>query len=74
VSLAGVSGDLSLFCIVEVFGPSGVIEVAYARPDANTTLQTATLSLSPVDNIGSIGWTCRSTLANRYLPSACRTS
>jgi type IV pilus assembly protein PilA len=53
---------------------SGVIEVAYARPDANTTLQAATMSLSPVDNTGSIGWTCRSTLANRYLPSACRTS
>lgn len=53
---------------------TGVILIAFTRPDANVALQTATITLSPLDNTGSIGWTCKATLANRYLPSACRTS
>lgn len=54
--------------------PSGVIQIAYDRNDSNAILRAATLTLSPIDNVGSIGWSCKSTLANQYLPSACRTN
>lgn len=53
---------------------TGVIEVAYQRGDSNDVLQRATLSLSPYDAVGSIGWTCKSTLDNRYLPTSCRSN
>jgi type IV pilus assembly protein PilA len=52
----------------------GVILISYQRSDASDILQSETMSLSPIDNAGSIGWTCKSTLANRYLPTACRSS
>lgn len=51
---------------------SGKVLIAYQSGQANTILQAATMTLSPIDNTGSIGWTCSSTLANRYLPSTCR--
>jgi type IV pilus assembly protein PilA len=50
----------------------GVVKVAYANPDSNDLLKTSTLSLSPIDNSGSVAWTCRSTLAGNYLPLTCR--
>jgi type IV pilus assembly protein PilA len=53
---------------------SGVILIAYKKSDANALLQQNTVSLSPIDNTGSIGWVCKSTLDNRYLPSTCRTN
>lgn len=53
---------------------SGKIVVSYDHPDSNKTLQSQTLTLSPIDNSGSIAWTCRSSLAGRYLPTACRTN
>lgn len=53
---------------------SGVIRVSYANPNTNKTLSGETLSLSPLDNTGSIAWTCRSTIANQYLPTSCRTN
>lgn len=54
--------------------PSGVILIAYETPDANAILHPNTISLSPIDNTGSIGWVCKSTLDNRYLPTTCRTN
>jgi len=51
---------------------TGVILISYNRPDANAGLNGQTMSLSPIDNTGSIGWTCKSTLGGRYLPSSCR--
>lgn len=51
---------------------TGVILISYTRPDANAVLNGQTMSLSPIDNTGSIGWTCKSTLSGRYLPSSCR--
>lgn len=51
---------------------TGVILISYARPDSNAALSGQTMSLSPIDNTGSIGWTCKSTLNGRYLPSSCR--
>jgi type IV pilus assembly protein PilA len=53
---------------------TGVILIAYATPDANALLQPNTMTLSPIDNTGSIGWVCKSTLNNRYLPTTCRTN
>ncbi|MET4676518.1 MULTISPECIES: pilin [unclassified Luteibacter] len=54
--------------------PTGVIRISYNSSDSNEALRPKTVSLSPIDNAGSIGWTCNSTLANRYLPSPCRSS
>lgn len=51
---------------------TGKIEVAYNRPDSNATLRDKTLTLSPIDNSGSIGWTCFANVTDRYLPSSCR--
>lgn len=51
---------------------TGVIVIAYQRPDTNDALKQQTLSLSPTDTVGAIGWTCRSTLGDRYLPTPCR--
>jgi type IV pilus assembly protein PilA len=53
---------------------SGKIVIAYSNGETNTNLKSQTLNLSPVDNGGSIGWTCSSTMPGRYLPTACRTS
>jgi type IV pilus assembly protein PilA len=53
---------------------TGKVQIAYARSDANTRLQGQTLTLSPIDGGGSIGWSCSSTIANRYLPPACRSN
>jgi type IV pilus assembly protein PilA len=50
----------------------GTVLIAYQRPDTNSALQGGTVTLSPIDNSGSIGWTCRSQLGNQFLPSACR--
>lgn len=51
---------------------TGKVLISYTRPDANKTLQSGTLTLSPFDNTGSIGWSCSTTLNNRYVPSVCR--
>lgn len=53
---------------------TGKVQIAYSRPDTNINLRSQTVTLSPIDNGGSIGWTCSSSLANRYLPSTCRTN
>ncbi|APG06533.1 prepilin-type N-terminal cleavage/methylation domain-containing protein [Luteibacter rhizovicinus DSM 16549] len=53
---------------------TGAILIAYEKPDANAVLQVSTITLSPIDNTGSIGWVCKSTLDNRYLPTTCRTN
>jgi type IV pilus assembly protein PilA len=50
----------------------GKIQVSYKKPDSNDILRLNTLTLSPLDNTGSIGWTCSSSLENRYLPTSCR--
>lgn len=51
---------------------SGKIVIAYDHPDTNSNLQKQTLNLSPLDNGGSISWTCSSTMSNSYLPVSCR--
>jgi type IV pilus assembly protein PilA len=51
---------------------TGKVQIAYAQPDSNTKLKSQTVILSPIDNGGSIGWKCSSTMAGRYLPATCR--
>lgn len=55
---------------------NGLITVTYGGPNANAKLSTSeTLLISPITNVGSIQWTCKSggsTLPDKYLPSSCR--
>ncbi|NID05208.1 prepilin-type N-terminal cleavage/methylation domain-containing protein [Luteibacter jiangsuensis] len=53
---------------------TGVILIAYLRPDSNEALKHQTITLSPIDTVGAIGWTCKSTLNDRYLPTSCRSN
>jgi type IV pilus assembly protein PilA len=46
--------------------------VATFGNDANKNIQSGTLTLSPVDRGGSIEWVCKSSLASKYVPKACR--
>jgi len=51
---------------------AGLITASYGS-GANTALQSGTLSLSAVTNVGSIQWTCKSTgIPQKYLPSSCK--
>jgi type IV pilus assembly protein PilA len=51
----------------------GLITVAYTGPDANNAIRPDTLLLSPVTQVGSLIWTCKSSnLPAKYLPSSCR--
>jgi type IV pilus assembly protein PilA len=52
---------------------AGVITVTYGR-DANTKIAGAALTMSPLDNAGSVSWTCANDfrLQNKWLPAACR--
>ena len=51
-------------------GTAGVITVAFSATKVATG---ATLTLTPADNGGSIGWTCASaTMNKKYLPASCR--
>ena len=47
-----------------------------AASDANASVQSDTVSISPVTDTGSIVWACKpgatNPLANQYLPKACR--
>jgi len=51
----------------------GIVTVTYNGPEVNATIAGQTLTLTPTDNNGSIGWTCAAgTLNNKHLPAACR--
>ena len=52
---------------------AGVITVTYGR-DADAKIAGAALTMTPLDNAGSVSWTCASAprLQNKWLPAACR--
>ena len=52
---------------------AGVITVTYGR-DTDAKIAGATLTMTPLDNAGSVSWTCASAprLQNKWLPAACR--
>jgi type IV pilus assembly protein PilA len=68
-SPASISGKYVSSVKIET---DGTISIAYQQSDTNSAIQNGTVVLSPVDNSGSIGWTCRSRLGDRFLPAACR--
>ncbi len=49
----------------------GVITVTYGN-SANANLTGDNLTITPLDNGGSLSWDCQSPLADKYMPSACR--
>jgi type IV pilus assembly protein PilA len=51
----------------------GVITVTYGA-DANVNILGATLTMTPLDNTGSVSWTCAAgaILVDKWLPAACR--
>ncbi len=76
-ALAGLeaSGNITGKYVTQVaVGANGVITVTYGN-SANANITGDSLSLTPVDNLGSVSWTCAnaSGLENKWLPAACRT-
>jgi len=70
-SAASISGKYASSVDVS----NGVIKVLYAGPQASANIRASSqyLVLSPIDNGGSIDWSCKpSTVARKYLPSPCR--
>ena len=57
-------------------GANGVISVLFnATLGGNPTMNAKTITLTPVDNGGTVGWTCAigaTTTLYKYVPSTCR--
>ena len=54
---------------------TGTISVLFNATKANSKIQNAILVLSPITSVGSTKWTCKTgtpTIANKYLPTNCR--
>ena len=58
---------------VEVTG-AGLIEVTYGGTEVNAKILNAVMTMTPVDSVGSVTWSCAGdgTLLPKWLPSACR--
>jgi type IV pilus assembly protein PilA len=68
---ASISGKY--VSLVTVGATRGQIVVTYGGPKVNTKIKGNTLTLSAIDNNGSVSWTCRqTTLGQKYLPSSCK--
>jgi len=54
-------------------GAGGIITVSYGL-DANANIAGATLTMTPLDNTGSVSWDCAAgaILVAKWLPAACR--
>jgi len=59
---------------VSVTVEAGGLCVAEYGDEANTNILGAELTMTPVDNTGSVGWDCTgdAQLVNKWLPAACR--
>ena len=68
---ASIAGNYASAVLVQA---AGVIQVTYAGPRVNNTINGNTLFLTPgIGNAGSVTWTCTAgTLAQKYVPSSCR--
>ncbi len=76
--MAGLEAPANItgkYVISVTVGPLGIITVLYGKA-ANSNIDTATLVLTPNDNLGSVDWSCAAgvTLTNKWLPAACRTA
>lgn len=73
---AGLATDTSIVgnYVSKVDVSGGLIRISYGGPKANSALTSTTvLQLSPVtSSVGSVQWTCKSTMPSQYLPSSCR--
>jgi type IV pilus assembly protein PilA len=72
-AFANISGKY----VSQVQVVNGVITVTYssaAPRSANNAINNATLTLTPLDNAGSVSWTCAAgaVLVDKWLPAACR--
>ncbi|WP_444994543.1 pilin [Aliikangiella sp. IMCC44359] len=65
---ASVSGKY----VSEVAILDGVITAKLGKADASKAIRNSTVELSPVDNGGSISWTCTYSGEDKYAPKACR--
>ena len=79
-TLAGIetAGNIQGKYVSQVqVGALGQITVTYANngtQTANDNIDTATLTMTPADNAGSVSWTCAAgaILQAKWLPAACR--
>ena len=76
---AGISqpGTIQGKYVVTVGVAAGVITVTYANngtQTANAAISGATLTMTPLNNTGSVSWTCAAgnLLQPKWLPAACR--
>lgn len=56
---------------------TGIVEAKFNTTTSNLKIQGDVFALSPVDNGGSVSWTCTDGATNvpsAYLPSSCRTN
>ena len=73
-NIAGLSAatDIEGKYVLSVTVAGAVVSVAYGN-DAHALINTQILTLTAVDNVGSIGWTCgAAVIADKHLPAACR--
>ena len=77
-AVAGLATDTSIkgnyVSAVNVGTKVGQIQVAFDGASANSNIKstTASLALSATTSSGSVQFTCKSTLAQKYLPTSCK--
>jgi type IV pilus assembly protein PilA len=68
---AGAANTIIGKYVTQVAIANGVITATMGN-DAHTNVAGETLTLTPMDNGGSVSWACTSTADSKYLPAACR--
>jgi len=68
-----IPGNITGKYVTQVAVANNVITVTYGN-DANANIAGATLTMTALDNAGSVSWTCANGagLQNKWLPAACR--
>jgi len=72
---AGVANEASItgkYVSETEIGTGGVITVAFAQSATSTKIASDNLTLTPLDNQGSISWTCGGSIEPKFRPSSCR--
>ncbi len=66
------SSSVSGKYVASVAVANGVITAQFRSSDVSKGLLNQTLTLSPTDATGSVTWTCKSAIEQKYLPKACK--